>query len=128
MPEAHHTRRERPDVDTVRIVAISFGFLAFVAIGMGVLAAFYGHKVGTYHMPAPAPFPAPQLQTDPAADFDKVEAAQRAELEREGWSDEAHGLRRIRIERAMALIAARGVHAYDPVAAQSGAAARESPP
>ena len=127
MPEAHPTRREPPDVDTIRIVSFGLGFLLFVAIGMAVLAGFYGHEVGGSHMPAPAPFPAPQLQTDPSSDLAKLEAAQRAELERAGWSDQSRGLRRIPIERAMAIIAARGSHAYDPVGPQTGADAPRSP-
>ncbi len=128
MSEPHHTRREQPDVDTLRILGVTFGFLLFVAIGMAVLATFYHQKTGAYRVAPPVAFPAPQLQTDPAADLRKLQTAQRAELARNDWADPGHTLRRIPIEHAMSIIAARGAHAYDPIGDRSAAPPGPSSP
>ncbi len=115
MPEPRPTMRELPDVDSRRVLAISLGFLLFVAIGMAILAGIYGHRLGDYRPPPPAAFPAPELQTNPVADLRQLQEEQRARLEQNGWADQGRGLRLIPIERAMDLTAARGARAYDPI-------------
>jgi hypothetical protein len=115
MPEPRPTPRELPDVDSRRVLAISLGFLLFVAIGMAILAGVYGYRLGGYRPAPPAAFPAPELQTNPLADLRRLQDEQRARLAQDGWADQSRGLRLIPIERAMDLIAARGAQAYDPI-------------
>jgi hypothetical protein len=54
----------------------------------------------------------PRLQADPPADLAALRAAENEELDRWGWIDEANGVARVPIERAMELLveqrAARG--------------------
>ena len=57
----------------------------------------------------------------------RVLREQRAKLAGYDWIDRQKGVIRIPIERAMALIAARGMHGYDPLE-QAPPAADPSPP
>ena len=47
--------------------------------------------------------PGPQLQADPVADMNAMNAEQEALLSSYGWVDEEHGVARIPIEKAMEL-------------------------
>ncbi len=58
--------------------------------------------------------PAPRLQIDDAADLAKFRAAEEAQLHSYGWVDQSAGLARIPIERAMDLIAERGLPTRGP--------------
>ncbi len=51
--------------------------------------------------------PAPQLQNDPVADMVAMDAAQNAVLDSYGWIDEEHGVVRIPVDKAAALILER---------------------
>jgi hypothetical protein len=55
--------------------------------------------------------PAPRLQTNPASDLQQLLAAENAKLNSYGWIDKNGGLIRIPIERAMDLLAQRGLPA-----------------
>ena len=66
-------------------------------------------------MTPPAAFAPPRLQSDPAGELRDYQAAQRARLSGYAWADRERGLVRIPIERAMAMIAARGGGAYEPL-------------
>ena len=63
----------------------------------------------------PAAFAPPRLQSDPAGELRDYQAAQRARLSGYAWTDRERGMVRIPIERAMAMIAARGGGAYEPL-------------
>lgn len=54
-------------------------------------------------------FPDPRLQTDPALDLAKMRAHDDRELNTYGWIDRKSGIARIPIERAMQIIAERGL-------------------
>jgi hypothetical protein len=69
---------------------------------------------------APAPPPGPRLQVTPEKDMAALRAEEQAALTGYAWVDRGAGRVRIPIERAMALIAARGV---PPLAAPQAAAA-----
>ena len=58
--------------------------------------------------------PEPQLQVDPRADFANFEAEENARLNSYGWIDRAHGVIHIPIERAMELVAQRGLPMRGP--------------
>ena len=53
--------------------------------------------------------PEPRLQTSPYADFERIVVEQRKLLDAYGWVDERAGVVRIPIDRAMELLAARGL-------------------
>lgn len=53
--------------------------------------------------------PQPQLQTESTTDLDKYRAAEEAKLNSYAWIDKQAGIIRIPIERAMDLIAQRGL-------------------
>jgi hypothetical protein len=53
--------------------------------------------------------PQPRLQTDPASDLQQLRDAENAKLNSYGWVDKNAGVLRIPIDRAIALLAQRGV-------------------
>lgn len=108
-------QREAPAVAAWPVLLIVLGSLAFIALSLVVLRAFYAWSIG---QPATQPartFAAPRLQADPTVDLAREQAAQRRRLIGYAWVDKDHGLARIPIERAMAVIAGRGERAYDPL-------------
>lgn len=62
-------------------------------------------------------FPAPRLQVAPEVDLAALRARENEELDHYGWIDKNAGVVRIPIDRAMDLIASRGL----PVQGQAGA-------
>ena len=58
--------------------------------------------------------PPPQLQVNPTIDFEQFRAAEDAQLNSYGWVDKRAGVIRIPIERAMDLIAERGLPTRGP--------------
>lgn len=58
--------------------------------------------------------PQPQLQTNPAIDLEEFQTAEEAKLNSYGWVDKSAGVIRIPIERAMDLIAQRGLPTRGP--------------
>jgi hypothetical protein len=91
--------------------------MAFVAMWwlFGILVA---HEAATSGQPHPlagdlrrtAP-PAPVLQTAPIDDLVALRARERSLLETYGWIDKERGIVRIPIEKAMDLLATRGLPA-----------------
>jgi hypothetical protein len=57
--------------------------------------------------------PAPRLQTSPRDDLLALRERERAALQTYGWVDEQRGIVRIPIERAMSLVAERGLPARE---------------
>ena len=121
MADPAGTRGTRYMADQVSVVGIGMGALLIVgAIAFGVFAAFVAVHVGNDGQPPPrlaAGFRNPPaiagpvaLQPDPAHDIAAFRAQKRQWLGTYGWVDREHGIARIPIERAMALLA-RGKHA-----------------
>lgn len=77
----------------------------------------------------PPPPPGPRLQVTPEADMAALRAEEGAALAGYGWVDRAAGRVRIPIERAMALVAERGLPpvAAPPAAPGAAPAAAEKP-
>ena len=65
-------------------------------------------------------FPQPQLQTTPSMDLRTVRAAEEETLKSYGWVDKSNGVVRVPIERAMELLARRGLPARKSAPEQSG--------
>lgn len=111
---------ETSDVD-VRIIWISGIIIAAIV----VFSFFYMHHVFNSYMakinasrpdpstlldPDPMP-PAPRLRVKPAIEIEQLRTYENAMLDSYTWIDEAQGVARIPVARAMALIAAHGVPA-----------------
>lgn len=59
-------------------------------------------------------FPAPQLQPDPTADLNKYRDAVEQQLDSAGWIDQKAGVAHIPVERAIDLVAQRGLPVRPP--------------
>jgi hypothetical protein len=105
-----------PDVDSRAVIAVTIGFLVFVALSMaGLFFYLRADAPGALNKVPERQFPEPSLQRAPQNDFKQFEAEQRAALSGYAWIDRNQDIARIPIEDAMRIIAARGEHAYDPL-------------
>lgn len=115
----HETR----DVDVRAVAWFAIGLIIVAAIIHVVLGAIFG-LFSRQHPSPEAPSrtvieprmraPNPQLQAAPAADIARFRVAEENKLNSYGWVDEAHGIARIPISRAMDLIANRGLPTRGP--------------
>jgi len=123
----------RPEPPAVAARTVLFTALAFVTfIGMSVTGArvYYVWQVQEPLNAPPKMFDAPRLQIDDAAELARFEEQQRAQLKGYAWVDRDHGIVRIPIDRAIALIAAKGADGYgpiDPVEPAGNPAGRSTP-
>ncbi|MFY9640281.1 MAG: hypothetical protein WCD20_07905 [Rhodomicrobium sp.] len=118
MPDNHAVHAAHTEPDKIRVfpvLATTIGFVIFTAICIAALLAYYHALVGPGLYVPPRPFPAPQLQTSPLADLEKLQNVQRARIERYGWIDESKGLLRIPIGRAMEIVASKGASGLAPL-------------
>jgi hypothetical protein len=77
-----------------------------------VLWLFPGSLVDrTLHLPLSA-YPAPALQTDPAADMARFYREEMAQLNGAGWIDQSAGRAHIPIAQAMRLVAEEGIRGW----------------
>jgi hypothetical protein len=115
--EGHPGGYERADANPAAIGLLGFGLLAvilFVVLWALALYAFLSSRpfrAGSFLAGIPIATPAPRLQSNPAGDYQKLRGEQEALLHTYGWADKKSGLVRIPIERAMELIAERGLPA-----------------
>lgn len=109
-------RRAPEGLNSRAILLVGAGTLAlvFAAIGLVVLFERLLGITGPGAL-GPTAFPPPRLQGDPAGDLRDYQAAQQARLAGYAWADRERGLVRIPVERAMAMIAARGAEAFAPL-------------
>ncbi len=70
--------------------------------------------------------PAPRLQTEPFKDLEELRAAEDRELGSYGWVDQASGVARLPIERAIELVVEEGLPNWSD-AVSPAAAADDSP-
>jgi hypothetical protein len=95
--------------------AVLFPLLVAVGFGASALLGFFAEREkaasARVHPLAPAVGtavpPAPRLQSAPRKDLEQLRAEEDAVLSSYGWVDQAAGIARIPIERAMALRAER---------------------
>ncbi|TDH60879.1 hypothetical protein E2C06_19875 [Dankookia rubra] len=109
-------RREPLDLRPWLVLGVGLGTLALVGAVLGAVWLFQS-LVGfePAGVSPPAAFAPPHLQSDPAGELRDYQAAQRARLSGYAWADRERGLVRIPVERAMAMVAARGRGAYEPL-------------
>jgi hypothetical protein len=110
-----HERRDADVVSLTMVGGLLFACGALVILGcIGLLHLFELKDKGRQTRVASvtkttADFPEPRLQATPAVDLAKLRAAEDKELKSYGWIDRPAGVVRIPIERAMELIAQRGL-------------------
>ncbi|HSQ02607.1 MAG TPA: hypothetical protein VLN59_01150 [Burkholderiales bacterium] len=109
MPE--HENRIHEDVHTTAVSAVGIAVLG--VIGLVLLAAYLLVTVWHAHVNgANAPLDArpadPVLESAPQTDRAQYAAEKKKLLESYGWVEPQQGIARIPIERAMALLVARG--------------------
>ncbi|MFC4167012.1 hypothetical protein [Teichococcus aestuarii] len=102
-------RRETLALRSWAILGVGLGTAAFLALVMAGLFLLYRWAQAPERYSPPERFAPPRLETDPAAALRDFRAAQAAQLEA---GDDPP---RRAVAEAMALIAARGAAAYDPL-------------
>ena len=118
MPKGEFDERRRPETPDVArrpVLIFSLGFVAFALLSSVGIKIFLNVKAPVLLHASTRAYPEPSLQAAPRADYAEYAKAARADLERTGWQDRDKGLARVPIEKAMALVVARGARAFDPV-------------
>lgn len=109
-------RHETPSVRTSRVLALVLGFIAFAVLLGGGLGLYYRWIVSGEKLTSTLrEFPAPRLQPNPTQDWETFHKGQVETLERLSWADQARTIIHVPIERAKAIVIARGQQGYDPV-------------
>jgi len=120
----HYEGRPEPSgVDARMLSWIAGGTLVFLAVVLAALGAIYSHEVPIKTVPQPKLFPSPRVETGERAALQQRLSQQQQVLSSYRWANDQHTLIQIPIERAIALIVAKGPQAYDPVASIPGALA-----
>lgn len=114
--EIEEVQHEDPGVGTHRVVGFALGFVAFAILLAGGLGLYYRWIVsGEKTNVTVEDFPAPRLQPNPTADWEHFRQAQLEQLQGYRWIDRSKEMVHIPVDRAKALIVARGPKGYDPV-------------
>jgi hypothetical protein len=122
-PEAHYETR---DASTRGLVMFGIGLFATLVVVAALTAWLFGYFAKSQSLGPPAsPFenvrvlpPQPRLQVNPRQDLLRLRENEKAELDSYGWVDQKNGIAHIPIDRAMDLIAQRGLPARQPKAPQ----------
>ncbi|MEX2299965.1 MAG: hypothetical protein WD733_03450 [Bryobacterales bacterium] len=124
-----HTH-EKSDASTQPLFRFVVGLAVFVAaamVVMGMLYSYFGEREAALDAPlsplakqqVPLVVSGPQLQPNPTLDLGDLRRQEEAQLNGYGWVDQPAGLVRIPVERAIELMAERGLPARSaPPAAQ----------
>ncbi len=114
--ERHETR----DINVVKVALFTVALLAVITLGgllipLAVLKYDSAGKAtsssGSLRQPAQELPPEPRLQTREFQDLLQMRAAEEQRLHSYGWVDRTNGVVRIPIERAIELVAQRGLPA-----------------
>lgn len=130
-------RYELRDVSVRLFGMVVLGLLLLTLLGMAVSLWFFNfeaQRTRRADVPPPplaetlpAEPPEPRLQEVPAADLQQLEKEEKAVLENYAWIDEKSGIVRIPIDRAIELLAERGLPARSmeglPARSETGNAA-----
>lgn len=121
------SRRGGHESSRLPLSAILWCLASFVAAALIIHLALigYGTMLGSNYkgfgrvyqiQPGQVPkYPAPALQSNPAVDLQTYKSRAEHDLNSYGWIDRTHGVVKIPVERAMALLAARGPSVRPPV-------------
>jgi hypothetical protein len=122
-PEVRH---EEQDVNAFAITKFGIGLSIVIIVTMFVLwglLTFFKARLtsevtllpGTNAVPTVSKLPpAPRLQANPRTDLRSMRTEEEQQLRGYGWIDQQHGVVRIPIERAMDILAQRGLPARPP--------------
>ena len=126
---------EASDVSVGFMARVVFGLAVLTLLGMGVSWWFRSAETKRFQAtdrPAsplastlPAEPPEPRLQVAPAVALAKIRAQEEAALSSYSWIDSKSGLVRIPIERAIELVAERGLPSRPQAAETGGEAAQK---
>ena len=118
-PETHTASYEKTDAQTgpLALLAVAIAMLVLVSLtGIAIMwrvmayqNVYTGEMVGSPLAPARPPPPSPRLQVFPAQDLKDFRAQEAARLNSYGLVDKDKGIVHIPIDRAMDLIAQRGL-------------------
>ncbi len=117
VPSAGHEER---DVNARAVTATGlaiFGLVLSSVFGMWFLFHFLSEREAGRSAPPPAIVrqegprlpPEPRLQAAPVADFKAIQAAERKLMDSYAWIDPDHGIVRIPVERALEVVARKGL-------------------
>jgi hypothetical protein len=102
-------------VVTWTTIGLAISVIAVLVTAGGLFSLFnrqYASNSPPSQITTPGRFPpAPRLQTSPISDLQQLLEVQKAELNSYGWIDKSAGVIRIPIDRAMDLLAQRGLPA-----------------
>lgn len=100
---------EHSDISAWLLASLAGGLAIFLLASPYLLGLIYPnalHPAGAGAIPSPPP---PRLQTHVSAELATLRAAETAQLSGYAWADRPAGTVRIPIDRALALIAERGL-------------------
>jgi hypothetical protein len=115
----HEDRLEPGGVSNGWVALSAAGFILLLAVSIGALYAAFASTVPAHRTPTFKTLPPPQLEPHPAADLRVLLERQRREMNTYAWANKDHTLVSIPIDRAMALIAARGEKAFAPIESEA---------
>lgn len=115
---------ERSDADSRLIAALALGLGAFILASPYLLRALYPAAIHIAAAQRDLPRPRrPVLEVHPRATLEGLRSREDALLDGYGSADQKHGVARIPIERAMELVATRGLAGW-PSGSTAGPARR----
>lgn len=117
-PERHHAgQHETRDANIRSLVKFGIGLFVLIVAAMIAMRFVFDYFKATQQLGPPAsPFaetqaapPAPRLQVRPVQDLKQLRQAEDERLNSYGWVDQKAGVARIPIDRAMDLLAQKGL-------------------
>lgn len=117
-PHPPTNTHEKSDAHARPIAVFELGLLAWVLISAALMAGLFfyftdreaGLDVGGSPLAdTREPAPGPQLQADPTTDIENLRASEAQRLNGFGWIDRAQGIAHIPIDRAIDIVAERGL-------------------
>ena len=112
----HETRDFKPVWVGAFVVVLVYVIVVLYMFAFTVFSKFRHEDSGTPQATEsnPSLFPQPRLQIDPQSDLSRMEARDREVLNGYGWVDRNAGAVRIPIDRAMDIVAERGLPQFPP--------------
>lgn len=123
-------RYEKTDVQSAKVVRAGVGLLALVAVFFALMWMLQGVLLRSEQSAQVPPHPMastlartepplPRLQPNPRADLLAFRAEEDAVLKTYGWVDKGRGIVRVPIDRAMEILAQRGLPARAAAAGEA---------
>jgi hypothetical protein len=112
----HETRDFKPVWVGMFVVVLVYVIVVLYMFAFTVFSKFKRDEAGTPQTSQgnAALFPQPRLQIDPQSDLSLTQARDREVLNGYAWTDRTTGAVRIPIERAMDIVAERGLPHFEP--------------